>query len=79
MPPETQTHQPEPTSFVAMLERLDELARTLRTGELEDRMSRLPDTVAEAHRLKRRLVGHAVEVREAIACLRGCARPASPG
>lgn len=77
MTPQTQTHQPGPASFVAMLERLDELARGLRTGELEDRLARLPDTVAEAHRLKRKLVDHAVEVREAIACLRGGARPAS--
>lgn len=72
-----ETHQPEPASFVEMLERLDDLARTLRTGELEDRLARLPDIVAEAHRLKRRLVDHAIEVREAIACLRGNARPAS--
>ncbi len=72
-----ETNQPSP-SFVDMLERLDELARTLRTGDLEDRLSRLPDTVAEAHRLKRRLVDHAVEIREAVACLRGSARPASP-
>lgn len=77
MPLETQTHQPEPAPFVEMLERLDELARGLRTGELDDRLSRLPDTVAEAHRLKRKLVDHAVEVREAIACLRGNARPAT--
>lgn len=76
---ETQTHQPEPASFVEMLKRLEDLARGLRTGALEDRLSRLPDTVAEAHRLKRKLVDHAVEVREAIACLRGNARPASPG
>lgn len=67
----------EPASFVEMLERLDELAHTLRTGDLEDRLARLPGTVAEAHRLKRRLVDHAVEVREAIACLRGNARPAT--
>ena len=77
MTPEIQTRQSEPACFVEMLELLDELARGLRTGELEDRLSRLPDTVAEAHRLKRRLVDHTVEVREAIACLRGGARPAS--
>ncbi|MBY0252277.1 hypothetical protein QO001_006562 [Methylobacterium brachiatum] len=71
-----ETHQPE-LSFTEMLARLDELARGLRTGELEDRLRRLPDTVAEAHRLKRRLVDHAVEIREAVACLRGNARPAS--
>lgn len=76
MTPETQTRQTEPASFVEMLERLDDLARTLRTGELDEQLSRLPDTVAEAHRLKRKLVDHAVEVREAIACLRGNARPA---
>lgn len=75
MTPEIQ--HAEPTSFVEMLERLDDLARTLRTGDLEDRLSRLPDTVAEAHRLKRKLVDHTVEVREAIACLRGNARPAN--
>jgi hypothetical protein len=74
-----ETHQTDPASFVQMLERLDELARTLRTGDLDERLSRLPDTVAEAHRLKRKLVDHAVEVREAIACLRGNARPASSG
>ncbi|MDQ0524197.1 hypothetical protein [Methylobacterium gregans] len=74
-----QTHQTDPASFGQMLERLDELARTLRTGDLDERLSRLPDTVAEAHRLKRKLVDHAVEVREAIACLRGNARPASSG
>lgn len=74
---ETQTDRPEPSCFVDMLERLEDLARGLRTGELEDRLSRLPETVAEAHRLKRKLVDHAVEVREAIACLRGGARPAS--
>lgn len=74
-----QTHQTDPASFGQMLERLDELARTLRTGDLDERLSRLPDTVAEAHRLKRKLVNHAVEVREAIACLRGNARPASSG
>jgi hypothetical protein len=68
----------EPTSFVEMLERLDDLARALRTGDLEDRLSKLPDTVAEAHRLKRKLIDHAVEIREAIACLRGNARPAGP-
>jgi hypothetical protein len=77
MNPETQTHRLDPASFVDMLERLEDLARGLRTGELEERLSRLPDTVAEAHRLKRKLVDHAVEVREAIACLRGGARPAS--
>lgn len=75
MTPETE--QPKPSSFTEMLARLDELARGLRTGELEDRLTRLPDTVAEAHRLKRRLVDHAVEIREAVACLRGNARPAS--
>ena len=74
-----ETHQTDPASFGQMLERLDELARTLRTGDLDERLSRLPDTVAEAHRLKRKLVDHAVEVREAIACLRGTARPASSG
>jgi hypothetical protein len=74
-----ETHQTDPASFGQMLERLDELARTLRTGDLDERLSRLPDTVAEAHRLKRKLVDHAVEVREAIACLRGNARPASSG
>lgn len=74
----SETHPTEPASFAEMLERLDELAHTLRTGDLEDRLSRLPDTVAEAHRLKRKLVDHAVEVREAIACLRGNAPPASP-
>lgn len=72
----TETH---PASFGQMLERLDDLSRTLRTGDLDERLSRLPDRVAEAHRLKRRLVDHAVEVREAIACLRGNARPASSG
>lgn len=73
-----ETHQTEPSSsFIAMLERLDDLARTLRTGDLEERLSRLPDTVAEAHSLKRKLVDRAVEMREAIACLRGNARPAS--
>jgi hypothetical protein len=71
-------HETEPTSFVEMLARLDHLARALNTGDLEERLSKLPDTVAEAHALKRRLVDHAVEVREAIACLRGNARPASP-
>lgn len=71
-----ETHQTDPASFGQMLERLDELARTLRTGDLDERLSRLPDTVAEAHRLKRKLVDHAVEVREAIACLRGNARSA---
>ncbi|KIU26968.1 hypothetical protein SR39_31105 [Methylobacterium radiotolerans] len=75
----TETHQTDSPSFGQMLERLDELARTLRTGDLDERLSQLPDTVAEAHRLKRRLVDHAVEVREAIACLRGNARPASSG
>lgn len=75
----TETHQTDSPSFGQMLERLDELARTLRTGDLDERLSRLPDTVAEAHRLKRKLVDHAVEVREAIACLRGNARPASSG
>jgi phage shock protein A len=75
MPPEI--HETESPSFVEMLERLERLARALRTGDLEDRLSKLPDTVAEAHALKRRLVDRAVEVREAIACLRGNARPAS--
>lgn len=72
-----ETHRTETPSFVEALERLDELTRTLRTGDLDERLARLPGTVAEAHRLKRILLDRAVEVREAIACLRGNARPAS--
>lgn len=72
-----ETDHAEPTSFVEMLKRLDDLARALRTGDLEERLSKLPDTVVEAHCLKRKLVDHAVEIREAVACLRGNARPAS--
>lgn len=65
-------------SFVAALERLDELARDLRTGDLDERLARLAEDIAEAHRLKHVLIDRAVEIREAIAGLRGTARPIFP-
>lgn len=76
MTPETPTI--ETPSFCAALARLDQLARELRTGDLDERLANLADDVAEAHRLKRIVVGRAVEIREAIACLRGTARPIVP-
>lgn len=76
MTPETDT--PLIPSFTEALARLDELARALRTGDLDERLAHLAEDVAEAHRLKRIVVGRAVEIREAIACLRGTARPIFP-
>lgn len=63
------------SSFVAALERLDELAHDLRTGDLDERLARLAEDIAEAHRLKHVLIDRAVEIREAIAGLRSNARP----
>lgn len=65
-------------SFAAALERLDELARDLRTGDLDERLARLAENIAEAHQLKHVLIDRAVEIREAIAGLRGNARPLHP-
>jgi exonuclease VII small subunit len=76
MTPETDT--PLTPSFNEALARLDELARELRTGDLDERLARLPQDVAEAHRLKRILLDRSVEIRAAIACLRGTARPIFP-
>ncbi|MWV26266.1 hypothetical protein FVE89_30705 [Methylobacterium sp. 2A] len=76
MTPETDTI--ETPSFCAALARLDQLARELRTGDLDERLARLPHDVAEAHRLKRILLDRSVKIREAIACLRGHARPIHP-
>jgi|GEM_PF-6204809 len=76
MTPETDTT--EPPSFCEALARLDELARELRTGDLDERLAHLAEDVTEAHRLKRILLDRAVEIREAIACLRSTARPIFP-
>lgn len=64
----------EPLSFCAALARLDELAQGMRSGNLDERLARLAEDVAEAHRLKHILLDRAAEVREAIASLRGTTR-----
>jgi predicted secreted protein len=68
----------EPLSFCAALVRLDELAQDMRSGNLDERLVRLAEDVAEAHQLKHILLDRAAEVREAIASLRGTARPPRP-
>lgn len=73
MTPETDTTPPP--SFTQALKRLDELARELRTGDLDECLLHLADDIAEAHILKRILLDRAVEIRETIACLRSTAGP----